>query len=203
MELKIVNNIPNAKITMDKTDDNTIIIPIDKQTSLLGDVPLGATIKIGGREYIVLDHSKDTTAVITKDLWKDMEFDNDSGDYAESAVRNALNTEFYNEVSSEIGDENIITHEVDTTRYRNDGIHSSCRDKVSLLTVDLYCRYSKFLPACGSWWWTATPYRTEFPRNVCCVNGGGTLCWRNCDFSRGVRPFLILDSSVSNFSVET
>ena len=202
MELKIVNNIPYAKITMGKTDDNTIIITIDEQTSLLGDVPLGATVKIGGREYIVLDHSKDTTAVITKDPWRRMEF-GDSGNYAESAVRNALNTEFYNEVSSEIGDENIITHEVDTTRYRNDGIHSSCRDKVSLLTVDLYRRYRKLLPAYGSWWWTATPYSTEFPRDVCYVFGDGALYWGRCNYSYGVRPFLILDSSVSNFSVET
>ena len=176
---------------------NTNTINEQAPRPTLSEVPLGATIKIGGREYIVLDHSKDTTAVITKDFWKDMEF-GDSGDYAESAVRNALNTEFYNEVSSEIGDENIITHEVDTTRYRNDGIHSSCRDKVSLLTVDLYRRYRKFLPAYGSWWWTATPVSKEdgYFRRVCCVSDDGTLLWGRCSYSHGVRPFLILSNSI-------
>ena len=202
MELKIVNNIPNAKITMDKTDNNTIIITIDEQTSLLGDVPLGATIKIGGREYIVLDHSKDTTAVITKDFWRSIE-PGDSGNYAESAVRNALNKEFLSEVSSAVGVESIIEHEVDLLAEDGTNEGSSCRDKVSLITVDLYRRYRKFLPAYGSWWWTATPYSTEFPRGVCCVNDDGTLSWNGCRYSGGVRPFLILDSSVSNFSVET
>ena len=172
MELKIVNNIPNAKITMGKTTDNTVIITIAEQTSLLGDVPLGATVKIGGREYIVLDHSKDTTAVITKDLWKDMEFDNDSGDYRTSAVRTALNTEFYNEVADAVGAENIIEHEVNL--LAEDGTNKG-----------------------------VVSYSTEFPRGVCYVCGGGALGWDVCSYSRGVRPFLILDSSVSNFSVET
>ena len=186
---ELASDFSDFKSVMNKND-----------SAVLGSVECGSAILIGDRGYIVLEQTGDTTAVITKDFWKDMEF-GDSGDYAESAVRNALNTEFYNEVSSEIGDENIITHEVDTTRYRNDGIHSSCRDKVSLLTVDLYRRYRKFLPAYGSWWWTATPYSTEFPRRVCYVNGDGTLYWNSCCYSRGVRPFLILDSSISNFSV--
>ena len=201
MEIKIVNNIAGAKISMDKAADNTVVITVEEQASRLGDVALGATIKIGGREYIVLDHSKDTTAVITKDFWKRMEFDNDSGDYRSSAVRTALNTKFYNEVANVVGAKSIIPHKVDLLADdgTNEGI--SCRDKVSLLTVDLYRRYRKFLPAYGSWWWTATPYSMEYPRLVCFVSDDGTLFWRNCFCSRGVRPFLILDSSVSNFSV--
>ena len=200
MEIKIVNNIAGAKISMDKAADNTVVITVEEQTIRLGDVKPGTTVKIGGREYIVLDHSKDTTAVITKDFWKDMEF-GDSGNYAESAVRNALNNEFLSEVSSAVGVESIIEHEVDLLAEDGTNEGSSCRDKVSLLTVDLYRRYRKFLPAYGSWWWTATPYSTEFPRGVCYVSGDGALSWHGCSCSGGVRPFLILDSSVSNFSV--
>ena len=181
---------------------NTNTINEQAPRPTLSEVPLGATIKIGGREYIVLDHNKDTTAVITKDLWKYMEF-GDSGNYAESTVRNALNKEFLSEVSSAIGVESIIEHEVDL--LADDGTNKGvvCRDNVSLLTTDLYRKYRDFLPAYGSWWWTATPYSTEFPRGVCCVNDDGTLSWNGCRYSGGVRPFLILDSSVSNFSVET
>ena len=200
MEIKIVNNIAGAKISMDKAADNTVVITVEEQTIRLGDVKPGATVKIGGREYIVLDHSKDTTAVITKDPWRSMEF-GDSGNYAESAVRNALNKEFLSEVSSAVGVESIIEHEVDLLAEDDTNEGSSCRDKVSLLTVDLYRRYRKLLPAYGSWWWTATPYSTEFPRSVCYVDGDGTLCWFICRYSCGVRPFLILDSSISNFSV--
>ncbi len=200
MEIKIVNNIAGAKISMDKAADNTVVITVEEQTIRLGDVKPGTTVKIGGREYIVLDHSKDTTAVITKDFWRSIE-PGDSGNYAESAVRNALNKEFLSEVSSAVGVESIIEHEVDLLAEDGTNEGSSCRDKVSLLTVDLYRRYRKFLPAYGYWWWTATPYSTEFPHRVCCVGGGGSLSWSSCSYSGGVRPFLILNSSVSNFSV--
>ena len=182
--------------------DDSVAIPMTDDSDALGRVICGSDIEIGDRSYIVLEHRNDgTTAVITKDFWKRMEFDNDSGDYAESAVRNALNNEFYNEVANAVGVESIIEHEVNLTA--DDGTNKGvvCRDNVSLLTTDLYRKYRDFLPAYGSWWWTATPYSTEFPRRVCYVNGDGTLYWNSCCYSRGVRPFLILDSSISNFSV--
>ena len=182
--------------------DDSVAIPMTDDSDALGRVICGSAIEIGDRSYIVLEHRNDgTTAVITKDFWKDMEFDNDSGDYAESAVRNALNNEFYNEVANAVGVESIIEHEVNLTA--DDGTNKGvvCRDNVSLLTTDLYRKYRDFLPAYGSWWWTATPYSTEFPRYVCCVSGDGTRSWSDCYCSGGVRPFLILDSSVSNFSV--
>ena len=182
--------------------DDSVAIPMTDDSDALGRVICGSDIEIGDRSYIVLEHRNDgTTAVITKDFWKRMEFDNDSGNYAESAVRNALNKEFLSEVSSAVGVESIIEHEVDLLAEDGTNEGSSCRDKVSLLTVDLYRRYRKFLPAYGYWWWTATPYSTEFPHRVCCVGGGGSLSWSSCSYSGGVRPFLILNSSVSNFSV--
>ena len=102
-----------------------------------------------------------------------------------------------------VGTENIIEHEVNLAA--DDGTNKGvvCRDNVSLLTTDLYRKYRDFLPAYGSWWWTATPVSKEdgYARGVCCVYGGGALNWCDCGYSGGVRPFLILDSSVSNFSV--
>ena len=176
---------------------NTNTINEQAPRPTLSEVPLGATIKIGGREYIVLDHNKDTTAVITKDLWKYMEF-GDSGNYAESTVRNALNKEFLSEVSSAIGVESIIAHEVNLLAEDGTNEQRSCRDKVSLLTADFYRRYRKFLPAYGSWWWTATPVSKEdgYFRRVCCVSDDGTLLWGRCSYSHGVRPFLILSNSI-------
>ena len=183
--------------------DDSVAIPMTDDSDALGRVICGSAIEIGDRSYIVLEHRNDgTTAVITKDFWKDMEF-GDSGNYAESAVRTALNIEFYNEVANVVGAENIIEHEVNLAA--DDGTNKGvvCRDNVSLLTTDLYRKYRDFLPAYGSWWWTATPVSKEdgYARGVCCVYGGGALNWCDCGYSGGVRPFLILDSSVSNFSV--
>ena len=183
--------------------DDSVAIPMTDDSDALGRVICGSDIEIGDRSYIVLEHRNDgTTAVITKDFWKRMEF-GDSGDYAESAVRSALNNEFYNEVANAVGAENIIEHEVDL--LADDGTNKGvvCRDNVSLLTTDLYRKYRDFLPAYGSWWWTATPVSKEdgYSRGVCCVDDDGALFWSSCVFSYGVRPFLILDSSISNFSV--
>ena len=183
--------------------DDSVAIPMTDDSDALGRVICGSDIEIGDRSYIVLEHRNDgTTAVITKDFWKRMELGN-SGDYAESAVRTALNIEFYNEVANVVGAENIIEHEVNLAA--DDGANKGvvCRDNVSLLTTDLYRKYRDFLPAYGSWWWTATPVSKEdgYARGVCCVYGGGALNWCDCGYSGGVRPFLILDSSVSNFSV--
>ena len=183
--------------------DDSVAIPMTDDSDALGRVICGSDIEIGDRSYIVLEHRNDgTTAVITKDFWKRMELGN-SGDYAESAVRTALNIEFYNEVANVVGAENIIEHEVNLAA--DDGTNKGvvCRDNVSLLTTDLYRKYRDFLPAYGSWWWTATPVSKEdgYSRGVCCVDDDGALFWSSCVFSYGVRPFLILDSSVSNFSV--
>ena len=188
---ELASDFSDFKSVMNKND-----------SAVLGSVECGSAILIGDRGYIVLEQTGDTTAVITKDFWKRMEF-GDSGDYAESAVRSALNNEFYNEVANAVGAENIIEHEVDL--LADDGTNKGvvCRDNVSLLTTDLYRKYRDFLPAYGSWWWTATPVSKEdgYSRGVCCVNDDGALFWSSCVFSYGVRPFLILDSSVSNFSV--
>lgn len=202
MEIKIVNNIAGAKISMDKSADNTVVITVEESAARLGDVKPGAAIKIGGRGYIVLDHSKDTTAVITKKFWRSMEFGT-SGDYANSDVRRVLNKDFLSEVVNAIGAKSIIPHKVDLLADDGTNEGASCHDKVSLLTTDLYRRYRKFLPAYGDWWWTATPVskENEWARSVCCVCGGGPLVWNGCSCSDGVRPFLILDSSISNFSV--
>lgn len=74
-----------------------------------------------------------------------------------------------------------------------------CKDNVSILTTELYRRYREFLPAYGDWWWTATPANSDnenYARRVCCVGFYGVLCWSDCGYGCGVRPFCILNSSI-------
>ena len=164
----------------------------------LGSVKPGDTVTIGEREYIVLGHAEETTAIIAKKPTKSMTFGKD-GDYTKSDVRTYCNGEFYKELCKAVGKHNIIPHTVNLVSDDGSNKGATVKDNVSILTCDLYRRYREFLPAIGSSCWTATRVTTldkDYARDVCVVNSYGILGWSDSDYSRGVRPFCILNSSV-------
>lgn len=199
MKINVVNNIPNVKVACDKSDDDSYIITLTEDKRFcLGEAKLGSTVTIGNREYIVLDHSKDTTTVITKYFTKEMKL-GQSGDYLTSDVRKYCNGEFYNELVAAVGAENIVKYTVKLVADDGTGKGKTCCDNVSIITTENYRRYREFLKAYGDWWWTATrvTYDDEdYARFVCYVDSCGVLDWRVCGFCGGVRPFCILNSSV-------
>ena len=199
MKINVVNNIPNVKVTCDKSDDGscTITLTEDKRFPL-GEAKPGSVVKIGNREYIVLGHAEETTAVITQDFVRKMEF-GESGDYLTSDVRKYCNGEFYNELVSAVGAENIVKHTVKLVADDGTGKGKTCCDNVSIITTENYRRYREFLKAYGDWWWTATrvTYDNEdYARGVCYVYSYGILGWNGCGYCFGVRPFCILKSSI-------
>lgn len=203
MNIKIDNPIPNIKVSLNKNPDGSFSVVLTQpgaiETKVLSSIEPGGIAKIGSREYIVLEQDGDTTAVIAKEFVKKMTFGND-GDYTKSGIRKYLNGEFYEEVAAAIGVDNIIEHTVDLMADDGTGKGVSCKDKISLLTTDRYRKYRKFLPAYGSWWWLATQVSAainDYARCVCCVRSSGPLYWGGCGRCGGVRPFLILKSSIS------
>lgn len=198
MKIDVINNAPNVKVTVNESEKGFTILLSEETKQKLGDVAPGTTIKLGNREYVVLGHGEDTTAVITKNFTKSMEF-GENNDYRFSDVRKYCNGEFYRELVAAVGKENIVKHKVNLTADDGTGKGTLCKDNVSILTTELYRRYREFLPAYGDWWWTATPVNSDnedYARGVCWVNSSGILSWFNCDFSLGVRPFCILNSSI-------
>lgn len=199
MKINVVNNIPNVKVACDKSDDDSYIITLTEDKRFcLGEAELGSIVRIGNREYIVLDHSKDTTTVITKDFTKEMEF-GQSGDYLTSDVRKYCNGEFYNELVAAVGTENIVKYTVKLVADDGTGKGKTCCDNVSIITTENYRHYREFLKAYGDLWWTATrvTYDDEdFARDICCVRSNGVLDWYGCDCCSGIRPFCILNSSI-------
>ena len=166
----------------------------------LADIPEGETFKIGEHEFVVLEHSGDTTAIIRKELLdEDMEFgsnNNFSGSYVEEKCQ-----EFEQELADVISWDNIVLHNVDLTS--DDGLkdYGTIKSRCSLLTTNLYRRYveilDKFKP--DRWWWLATAHSTERHSNsswVKCVAPSG--CIINCNYNgdSGVRPFCILKSNI-------
>lgn len=199
MKVNVTNNIPNVNVTVNQNSDGSLaILLFEKTGKKLGDFKPGETVKLGNREYIILGHGKETTAVITKDIVKNMEFGK-IGDYTKSYVREFCNGDFYKELAKAVGKENIIPHRVNLTCDDGSNKGVSCKDNVSIITCENYRRYREYLSAIGKGFWTATGVTTldkDYARRVCYVCSSGVLNWNGCGFCSGVRPFCILHSSI-------
>ena len=199
MKVNITNNISNVNITVNQNDDGSLaILLFEKTGKKLGDYKSGETVKLGKREYIILGHGAETTAVVTKDISKEMEFGK-SWDYSKSYVRDYCNGDFYNELAEAVGKNNIVPHRVNLTCDDGSNKGVTCKDNVSILTTENYRRYRKYLPALGKPCWTATGVTTldkDYARYVCCVDSSGVLYCYDCGYAYGVRPFCILNSSI-------
>lgn len=167
----------------------------------LSKVEVGNTFKTETMEHIVLEHLPDgKTVCLSKDIVEFMAYDKKKGIYTNSNIRKYLNAKFLDKLSAEVGAENIIEHTVDLTSDEGSKKYGSVQDKISLLTCDNFRKYhdilEKYNP--GRWWWLATPIAV--PGWDDCVravgNYGMLYCYVYHD-GGGVRPFYILNSSIS------
>lgn len=201
MKIEFQNNVPGVKVSVNQNSDGSFTIILAKEiagSKTLGSVKPGDTVIIGEREYIVLGHGEETTAIIAKKPTKSMAFGKD-GDYAKSDVRTYCNGDFYKELCKAVGKHNIIPHTVNLVADDGSNKGVIVKDNVSILTNDLYRRYRELLPWIGSSWWTATRVTTlnkDYACCVCIVSSHGFLDWNRCVYSFGVRPFCVLNSSV-------
>lgn len=161
------------------SDGSFAILLAEMKSKTLGSVKPGDTVTIGEREYIVLSHGEETTAIIAKKPTKFMAFGKD-GDYTNSNVRTYCNGKFYKELCKAVGKHNIIPHIVNLVSDDGSNKIATVKDNVSILTCDLYRRYREFLPEIGSSCWTATRVTTldkYYARYVCVVHYYGFLDW--------------------------
>ena len=199
MNIEVQHNVPNVKVSVNQNADGSFSILLAQvESKTLGSVKPGDTVTIGDREYIVLGHENGITAIIAKTPTKTMAFGQD-GNYAKSDVRTYCNGEFYEELGKAVGKHNIIPHTVNLVADDGSNKGVIVKDNVSILTNDLYRRYSEVITAIDSSCWTATRVTTlnkDYARCVCIVRSYGILRWSDCGYSHGVRPFCILNSSV-------
>jgi len=199
MKINVQNKLPDdVEVKVLQTSDGSVSIIISETKSrILGDARPGEVVKVGKREYIVLGHGVETTAVITKDIVKDMKF-GETGDYSKSYVREFCNGEFYKELAKAVGKNNVVPHRVNLICDDGTNKGATCKDNISIITAENYRRYREYLPIFERAYWTATGVTAldEYARYVCCVSSGGFLKWDNGDYISGVRPFCILNSSV-------
>lgn len=173
---------------------NGLKLPFTAKASKAGD-----TFEILGLKWTVLDITEKGYICLADKLESTRKFDYDCNDWKASDLRNYLNTEFYNMLAAEIGAENIIPFERDLLSMDGQTEYGTCEDKVSLINVDEYRKYRKYIPNAGYYWWTITPDSTkcnEDSRWVRYVSPRGIIC--DCRYGSyiGVRPFCIFSPSI-------
>lgn len=126
-------------------------------------------------------------------------FDGNSNNWNKSSLRTYLNGELYEKISKEIGKDNIVSFKRDLLSLDGQEEYGETDDFVSLLTVDEYRKYRKFIPNTGDWWWLITPWSTpcnNYKLTVAVVTPSGNFNYYYCGLSFGVRPFCIFFSSI-------
>lgn len=161
---------------------------------------IGDTFELAGLTWKILDITDKGYMCLADRLEESMEFDSDSNDWRNSGLREYLNSDFFEELSEAIGEDNIIPFERDLLSLDGQTEYGACEDKVSLLTVDEYRKYRNLIPNTEEyWWWLITPWSTpcnDYKSSVAVVSSSGRiydgLC---CDYD-GVRPFCIFSSAI-------
>lgn len=156
---------------------------------------------IGEYDFLLLERSGDTVAVILKTLYKEEVKFGSNNDFRGSNVQKICRS-FAEQISAIVGEENVVEHVVDLTS--DDGLrdYGKIREKCSLLTADLYRRYVDILDLdlLDQYWWLVTPWSTprhEDSMYVECVSPRGDFDSGICDVGGvWVRPFLILKSDI-------
>lgn len=172
----------------------------EKNTIKLGSIKESESFKAGDFEFIVLEQSEGTTAVLLKDLYRDDVIFGSNNNFDGSGV-DEICKEFEKELAEACGEENIIMHTVDLTA--DDGLkdYGEIERKVSLITANQARKYVEILDKhkIDKWWWLSTPHSTATHGNaywVKCVSPSGSIF--NYDYfdNCGVRPFCILNSDI-------
>lgn len=159
---------------------------------------IGKTIEVAGIKWLVLDKIEKGYFAISEDFYgRDRGFDDNCNDWKSSDLRNELNTDLRKKIESELGTDSLVEFERNLLSLDGQTEYGTCRDYVSLISVDEYRKYRKFLPNRGKWWWTLTPDSTACNNDdtfVRVVSPSGDVDDDDCYGSCGVRPVCIFSS---------
>lgn len=161
---------------------------------------IGKTIEVAGIKWLVLDKLEKGYFAISEDFYgRDREFDDNSNDWKSSDLRNELNTDLRKKIESELGTDSLVEFERNLLSLDGQTEYGTCRDYVSLISVDEYRKYRKLLPNTNKWWWTLTSDSTACNNDdifVRVVSPSGNVGGNRYGRSGGVRPVCIFSSSI-------
>ena len=158
---------------------------------------IGDKIEVADITWIILDKLENGYFALAFDSVEYKTFGSNN-DWKESTIRKYINEDLRNKIESEIGER---LPEFDRDLWSLDGQkeYGTCKDRVSLLTVDEYRKYRKYIPNIDDWWWTCSPHSTKCNKDssyMTVVSPSGNICGCNCSYGYGVRPVCIFPSSI-------
>lgn len=168
----------------------------------IGKPEIGKTIELAGMEWLILDKTeKGYFAILNGFDGKERAFDPVSNNWISSKLRNELNTRFLKKITDEFGEDAVIEFDRDLLSLDGQTEYGHCKDKISILTVDEYRKYRKFLPNMDKWWWLLTPWSTPangYSTTMAVVSPSGVVYSYLCSYglAYGVRPVCIFSSSI-------
>lgn len=176
-----------------------VLKAVEKTRKIPAGLSAGDTFKLAGLTWTILDITDKGYMCLADRLEDSMKFDSESNNWVGSKLREYLNTEFIEKITNEIGEENIISFNRNLLSLDGQNEYGNCKDKVSLLTVDDYRKYRRFIPNTDYWWWLITPWST--PCNTCkeivaAVSPFGYVSSNSCNDYVGVRPACIFSSEI-------
>ena len=172
----------------------------------LAEIKIGETFKVADIEFIKFADENGNTIAVAKESAFDSRF-GENNNFAESRVKNRLESEILPKIEEAVGTENIVEHEVDLLSLDGDDKWGKVKCKISIPTFDFYRKNIKIFDKykLGKWWWLATPDTTAKHYNddwVVCVSPLGDINSHDAGWDEiSVRPFIIFVSSISVISV--
>lgn len=166
----------------------------------IGKPEIGKVIELAGMEWLILDKTeKGYFAILNGFDGKERTFDSNSNNWISSKLRNELNTRFLKKITDELGEDAVIEFDRDLLSLDGQTEYGHCEDKISLLTVDEYRKYRKFLPNMDKWWWLLTPWSTPangYSTPLTVVSPSGYINGNYYYDEYVVRPVCIFSSSI-------
>lgn len=166
----------------------------------IGKPEIGKVIELAGMEWMILNKTEDGYFAILNGFdGKPRSFDPDSNNWISSKLRKELNTRFLKKITDEFGEDAVIEFDRDLLSLDGQTEYGHCKDKISILTMDEYRKYRKFLPNMGKWWWLITPWSTpanDYNTTLTVVSPSGIILRNIYYYGLGVRPVCIFSSSI-------
>lgn len=166
----------------------------------IGKPEIGKVIELAGMEWMILNKTEDGYFAILNGFdGKPRSFDPDSNNWISSKLRKELNTRFLKKITDEFGEDAVIEFDRDLLSLDGQTEYGHCKDKISILTMDEYRKYRKFLPNMGKWWWLLTPWSApanDYNTTLTVVSPSGFINNYGYVGEIGVRPVCIFSSSI-------
>lgn len=160
----------------------------------------GETFQLSGIEFIKFPSKNGETPIVAKDIVFSSTFGGNN-DLRKSNVMKKLGNDILPRIIAAIGEENLCTVKTDLTTLDGLKPYGVTESLISIPTLDFYRENVEIFDKykVNRWWWLATPESAQphsNPNWILCVSPSGRVGNNYYGFDFGVRPILILKSTI-------